>query len=64
LFWGDSLREIVDVNSSTEFSEFSGDFFALIFITWFEGIDFLDGDDSIMIVIHESDERSGEVLIP
>ena len=64
LFGSDSLREVIDIDSSTEFSELSGDFFAFIISTWFEGIDFFDGDDSIMIVIHESDERSGEVFIP
>lgn len=64
LFWGDSLREVVEVDSSSEFFELSGDFFPLIISTWFEGVDFFDSDDSIMILIHESDERSGKVLVP
>lgn len=57
------LSEVIDVYSSSEFSEGSVDFLSIIVVTWSKGLDLFGVNNSVVVKIHQSDERFVEVFI-
>ena len=53
----------MDTGPSSVFGEDSVDFFAIVVLAWLEFFHFLFGDDSILILIDETEEGPCEVFV-
>jgi hypothetical protein len=60
---GEELRELVEVSTTAIFTEFLSQLLSVVLGTDVELLQFFGSHNTVLIIVNDSEERFGEVLI-